>query len=559
VARELLWPLAIMGPRPPGLGNRSARRAFRILSILTAATTVSVGAYLAFRLATFSLSAGDAADRVMAGLLLLAELFLAYHAAGFFLAVARSTRARAQDPDTSFAPHSATAVAVLVASYNEAEDVLEETLAALAGLDYAPLRVYLVDDSTKEGSRQAAERLCARYGATLVRRPHRTGFKAGAINELLPRLPEPYVAVLDADQRPLRHWLKEVVPLLDVDPRLAFVQVPQIYVNGEGLPVARSTQAQQAVFFQYICEGKAVVNAMFCCGSNVVFRRDALLSIGVVREGRQEFFDESSVTEDFATTVSLHAAGWRTAYVNRPLVLGMGPETLPAYFTQQMRWAMGTLGVGLRLLRRLVREPRALRPLQWWEYLLSGTYYFSGLANLVFILAPPLFLAFDVRPVRLAGDVYLLLAFPQIAFNMGAYLVAMRLRGVGVRSAWLASALSFSTFWTYTKAALVALFGLKRAFGVTPKGVGGRVPLRSLVPELLAFVASATSVAVALACMAILGPQLPYLVNGAWALYNAAQLATLFVHFNRPVAIRARPEVFRPLAASSLAGDALGR
>jgi cellulose synthase (UDP-forming) len=544
-----------MGPKVTG--NRTARAAFRVLSVLTAATTASVGVYLALRLSTFSLTAGDVGDRILAVLLLVAELFLAYHAAGFFLAVARSTRARALTPEAGLAAHSATPVAVLVASYNEAEDVLDETFAALAAVDYAPFHAYLVDDSTKDASRAAAERVAARYGATLVRRPHRTGFKAGAINELIPRLTEPYVAVLDADQRPGRAWLKEVVPLLDEDPNLAFVQVPQIYTNGEGLPVARATQAQQAVFFQYICEGKAVVNAMFCCGSNVLFRREALLSIGVVRHGRQEFFDESSVTEDFATTVSLHAAGWRTEYLNRAHVLGMGPETLPAYFTQQMRWAMGTLGVGLRLMRRLLNSPRALTRMQWWEYLLSGTYYFSGLANLIFILAPPLFLAFDVRPVRLDGHVYLLLVFPQIAFNMGTYLVAMRLRGVPLRSAWLASALSFSTFWTYSKAALVALFGLKRAFGVTPKGVGGRVPLRSLLPELAAFVASATSVLAALACMALVGPQLPYLVNGFWALYNAAQLATLFVHFNRPVEIAARPTLFRPLLSRPPSPEAI--
>ena len=47
------------------------------------------------------------------------------------------------------------------------------------------------------------------------------------------------------------------------------------------------------------------------------------------------------------------------------------------------------------------------------------------------------------------------------------------------------TALSFGTFWTYVKAGLVALFGLKRAFGVTPKGVGGALPLRALKLELV--------------------------------------------------------------------------
>ncbi|HUG52549.1 MAG TPA: glycosyltransferase [Vicinamibacteria bacterium] len=521
-----------------------------MLSRLIAVSYLTIALYLAARLALISARPEQGlSDRVMAVLLLGAELFLGYHAAGFFLNVARSARARARGAEPAFAPFTRAPVAVLVAAYNEPEEVLDETLAALAVLDYPSFSVYLLDDSTRPDCRAAADSVARRYGATLVRRPHRTGYKAGAMNELLPRLREPYVAVLDADQRPVRTWLTEVVPYLEAEPRLAFIQVPQVYDNLEGLPVAQASQYRQAVFFEYICEGKSTVNAVFCCGSNVVFRRQALLSVGRVVDGRTAYFDETSVTEDFATTVDLHSAGWRTRYLNRAHVLGLGPETLPAYFTQQMRWAMGSIGVGLRLLRRLFREPRALTPAQWWEYLLSGTYYFTGVANLVFMLAPVLFLAGDVRPLELDAQLYLLLVFPHIGFNLALFFAAMRLRGVPVKGAWMATALAFATFWTYSKAALLALLGRRRAFGVTPKGVGGRVPLRGLVPELLAFTASGASALAAVACMLIAGPDLTYAVNGFWAAYNAIQLSILFIHFNRPVAVAARSPLLQAAAA----------
>jgi cellulose synthase (UDP-forming) len=385
--------------------------------------------------------------------------------------------------------------------------------------------------------------LAEKYGITLVQRSHRTGFKAGAINELLPTLTESYLALLDADQRPISAWLKNLVPLLDADPQLALVQTPQIYGNLEGLPVARAAAYQQAVFFEYICEGKSRSNAMFCCGSNAILRLDALRSIAVEVGDRTHYFDETSVTEDFATSARLHMSGWRTRYVNLPYVIGLGPETLPAYFTQQMRWAAGTLGVGLSLLWQLARRPRALRPAQWWEYLLSGTYYFIGWANAIFMTAPIAFIAFGVKPVRGNTYLYLTAFLPYWLLTMNLVFHGMRLRGYKSSGVWLASALSLATSFTYMKAALVALLGMKRTFGVTPKGVGGSIPIRRLAPEFCFFAGSVMAAIAGLAQMVIDGPSLAYVLNTMWASYHALTLSVLFVYLNRQVRIAERRAV----------------
>ncbi len=484
-----------------------------------------------------------AADAVMAALLLGAEVFLCMHGLGYFFNVMKAGRRHQTLEPIVFAKHVDEPVAVLVAAFNESEQVLEDTLASIRAVDY-PVHVYLLDDSTKPEYIEGARRVSRKYGAQLFHRTHRIGYKAGAINEVIPQLSEKYIALLDADQRPCESWLKEVVAYMGERPRLAVVQTPQHYVNDKGLPVCSAARYQQAVFFEYICDGKAYSNAMFCCGSNCVLRRDALLSIATVVDGRTHYFDETSVTEDFTTSLRLHLKGWETDYVNETYAVGLGPETVRAQFTQHMRWAMGTQGETGYIIKQFFCCPRALMPAQWWEYWLGATYFFKGIPDIIFMVAPIAFVLFDIRPVRSDPRLYLMFFIPYFVFSMNLFFLGMKLRGYSALRVWLASALSFSTFWIYTKAATVTLLGLKRPFAVTPKNVGGAVPLRHLGMELTMLMGNWATSLWCMYCLILTGGSLAYAVNGAWATYHAILLSTLFLYFNRPVKIRRRPPLF---------------
>jgi cellulose synthase (UDP-forming) len=524
-------------------------RAYRWMCIAVAATIVLMAAYIVVRISMLILSSATPATGTAAGILLAAELFVAFHAVAYFANVVKSSL-RAGTSSSAFVSHTCAPVAVLITSFNEAEEVLEETLASVTAMDYPSVHVYLVDDSTRAPAQEVVRRLARKYGAELVHRENRAGYKAGAINDLLPRLDEPYIAVLDADQRPAESWLRETVPLLERQARVALVQAPQVYVNTAGLPVAEAAACQQAIFFEYICEGKSASNAAFCCGSNVVMRRQALLDIGVTVDGRRHYFDETTVTEDFATSVRLHMAGWETVYVNQTYVVGMGPETLTAYFTQQMRWAMGTMTVGLRVIGLAFRAPRRLRAVQWWEYIVSGTYYFVGFANLIFMAAPIAFLLLGFSPAGSASTLYLALFLPYFVLTMSLFFTGMRVRRYPLRGVWLATALSFSTFWIYVQAAMVALLGLKRAFAVTPKAVGGSIPTWHLLPQLLLFILTTAAAVVGVLRLIMVGVDPATTVTTIWAGYHGVLLSVLFTHFNRPVDIPAPVRLFEPIAHS---------
>jgi cellulose synthase (UDP-forming) len=534
-----------MGRRPDD--SKANPRAYYALFAIMLVSFVMMTGYASIR--TVMLITGDGyspADAVMAVLLLGAELFLCVHAVGYFFNMFKAGRRHLTVQPIAFARYVREPVAILVAAFNESERVLEDTLSSAAAMDY-PINIYLLDDSTRPECQEGARRVAAKYGATLVHRENRAGYKAGAINDLIPRLTEKYIALLDADQKPREDWLKEVVAYMEDEPTLALVQAPQHYINDAGLPVCTAAKFQQAIFFEYICEGKSYSNAMFCCGSNCVLRREALLSIREVRDGRVNYFDESSVTEDFATAFLLHRQGWRSDYVNEKYALGMGPETLPAYFVQQFRWAMGTQSQWRMLLKAMWRTPRALTPAQWWEYWMVTTYYFVGFANFIFMLAPICFMLFGIKPVHSHATLYLAFFVPYVLFTMNLFFFGMRVRKYAMKGIWLASALSFSTFWIYMKAGFVSILGLKRAFGVTPKGVGGAIPLRRLWMELTMFVGNlATALWGIYHLIAGDGPAISYAINTVWATYHSILLSTLFLHFNRPVTIAERELLFQP-------------
>ena len=82
-----------------------------------------------------------------------------------------------------------------------------------------------------------------------------------------------------------------------------------------------------------------------CVGTGVLFRRDALLSIGGQAHG--------SVTEDYYTAMRLLGCGFSSAYLNERHVYGLAPQTLARAMGQRRRWAVGSLQISMLKLPSL--------------------------------------------------------------------------------------------------------------------------------------------------------------------------------------------------------------
>ena len=184
---------------------------------------------------------------------------------------------------------------------------------------------------------------------------------------------------------------------------------------------------------------------MFCCGTNIVFRRQALIEVGGL--------DESTVTEDFATSIKLHQKKWKSLYYNHVNAFGMAPQNLSSYFMQQYRWANGTIGVLKRIFWNFIIRPFSLKPGQWWEYFLSGSYYIVGLAFFILMMFPILYLLLDIPSFFARPEVYFLAFLPYIMLSSGVVYFVLGGRHYTVRDLFLGLLLGSITFPVYLRAA----------------------------------------------------------------------------------------------------------
>lgn len=411
--------------------------------------------------------------------LLLGEMFILLHAVGYAINLIRSTKhwdIKATE-DLYRLPDELPEVAVLVAARHEPKEVLNETFRSISNLRYPAKNVYFLDDSSDDSYKKEAEALAALYGLKLFRREVRHGAKAGIVNDCLRSLKEKYVVIFDADQNPMPGFLIPLISMMERDPKLAFIQTPQFYSNVNSCRVARAATYQQSVFYEYICEAKGSSKAMFCCGTNVIFRREALMSVGGL--------DESVVTEDFATSVKLHMAGWESMYYNHVSAFGMGPETLGSYFMQQSRWAKGTIGVFKKIVGKFFTRPFSMSPARWWEYFLSGTYYFVGIALIFLMICPIAYLLFNVPSFFIHKDVYISVFLPYFTLSLGVFITTLHARHYSVKGLLMAQVLTYITFPVLVVAAFQALFGIQGTFGITQKGKGKALPYYTLWPQIL--------------------------------------------------------------------------
>lgn len=488
--------------------------------------------------------------------LLLAECFILAHAIGYFANIFRVVNKGegefssviAEPKLTSYPP-----VAIVVVSYKEPLDVLKDTLICFYNLSYPNKYLYFLDDTrydlpwdTPENKlkyRKDIEELCRFLNINLFR-ANWHGAKAGMINDFLqflngnlredfeyhhyskmePLDKEKYLIIFDADMNPFPDFVEYMVEKMELNPKAAFTQSPQYYTNFEFNRVARAAGLQQAVFFEYICEGKDIQGAMFCCGTNVIFRREALNEVGG--------FDESSVTEDFATSLKLHKKGWHSIYLNRVAAFGMGPEDLGAFFKQQFRWARGTLGILRKLPQEMFLNFNKFTINQWWEYFLSSSHYLVGPVYLIMITFPILYLFFDIPSYLADPIIYAAAFFPYIMMTTLMFIWTLKKRkfhGEEIAQVFLINAVTFPVF---IKATISVLLGFKASFGITPKIGSSVLPFRFLIPQLTIIFISM--------CAIIWGLQRLYyekepyyglLVNVIWTFFNLMMLSSL-LYFN---------------------------
>lgn len=394
---------------------------------------------------------------VLYGLLVMAELFNVAQAAGFWW-TCRHGRDRPAAPALVARP----AVDVLIPVYNEPIDVVEPTVAAAMRLRGADVRVFVLDDA----GRAELESLARRRGARYVCRGHNRGAKAGNLNHALALTDAPYVVVFDCDHVPQAEFLEHTMGWLVDDDDVAFVQTPQHYANAGASLVARAAAAQQSLFFGAICRGKDALDAMICCGTNVVFRRRAIEAAGG--------FPERSLTEDYDLSLRLHELGWRSIYVNEVLANGLGPEDMASYVSQQQRWARGCLAaLPLAIEAELPWRVRA-------QYLFSSLFFLSGWTFALYMALPVIRIFTGAQPLAGTSASLFVLHF---APYFGVSLLAVAVAGGGAYT-FDGFALLFANYWVHILATVMALTRRRGRFVVTAKrGQAGR-QLGPIAPTL---------------------------------------------------------------------------
>ena len=406
--------MEVLVPKPKPTENlqNSANRIQKQLTSPTVTLILSVATIGAFVYLNYLLQPAYRGDPLPYTLAIVAEIFIIiqgllsfwtilsgrinprnyeYHSAQAKLydtSIGKSTISILKEQDSSlsrtvpmYVHHKPIKVDVFIPVYGEPIEEIKATAIAARNI-YGKHKTYILDDGDSDSVLEMAKKV----GVGYIRRPIHNNAKAGNINYALNVTTGEYYLILDADFVADPTILYETIPFFEND-NLAFVQTPQFYDNQNNF-VSTAANFMQNVFYSLIQSGKNRFNAAFCVGTNVVFRRSAVESIGGM--------NITSKSEDIWTSLHLHEHGYDSVYIPTVLAVGKTPETIMAYSKQQLRWATGSFEIFLRsnplLLRRLTVDQRL-------QYFATTSYYFIGFSSLLLLLLPPLQIFFNLSPI----------------------------------------------------------------------------------------------------------------------------------------------------------------
>jgi cellulose synthase (UDP-forming) len=478
----------------------------RLLGLSLATVNVSLYVYLVSHLNWVGMPA-----LVLSALFFLTSTFFLTWNLGYAFSIHR--RSRRLDSSQNSALGSFPSVSIIVPVYQENINVLGAMVEGFVKLDYpaGKLDLYVCDDTVDPAQRAAASKLCMDKGGDRVHyctRSSRRGFKAGAINDILPRITSKYSIMLDVDHVPLPDMVRTLVSA-KLNSQADFLMFPQYFRNEDENTVTVSSSMKQLVDYRIDRLGRCVTNSAFCVTTNWIVETESLRSLGGL--------DETTVTEDLATGLIAHSKGFKIDLIDEKLALGLAPNNLESWRRQQYRWSSGTFKVAKTIF------PKAWPRLTWhqrMDYTLSISWYLCGIFTF-FLYVFPIATALGVKFFRygsLPEFLSLTLSLIALSWLLTSYPVYLESRSV--KRTLIAQAASLALGDVYVRALISALRRKKQIFSVTRKDSIGRLKPGSALRSLrFHFFFVAIGAAVALHSM-VTNQSLASMVNVGWIWYN---------------------------------------
>jgi cellulose synthase (UDP-forming) len=254
-------------------------------------------------------------------------------------------------------------VAIAIPVYNEDINLVKRNLLRLKKINYPKdkVRFYVLDDSTLKENLDALSSFARRNGMRYLHRDNRSGFKAGALNNMLKQCKEDYLAIFDSDERLTnRNFLVDLLPYFK-DSNISYIQTEKS--NSGGSFFSDSVNLFDAFFFRFIQPARALDNTSIFSGSCGIIRRSALDRIG----GFPEYIIEDTF---FSFESDLH--NYKSVYIPKIYAYGKPVTTFTALVKQQWRYNYGDTQFLSYFFKKRTKEFRHRSPLSNIDYMTHG-------------------------------------------------------------------------------------------------------------------------------------------------------------------------------------------
>lgn len=229
-------------------------------------------------------------------------------------------------------------VTVQLPIFNE-KYVIERLIDSVVGLDYPKdrLEIQVLDDSTDETVELTAKKVAhyqnLGFDIKQVRRPDRTGFKAGALKYGMESAKGELLAVFDADFLPQPDFLKKTVPHFS-EKNIGVVQTRWGHVNQDYSVLTKMQAFGLDAHFTIEQTGRNHAGSFINFnGTAGVWRKSCIDDAGG--------WSADTLTEDLDLSYRAQLKGWKFKFLEDVVAPAELPVIMPAIKSQQYRWNKG--------------------------------------------------------------------------------------------------------------------------------------------------------------------------------------------------------------------------